>query len=486
MKLIKKVTLFALVLACIAACLPGLQLLAKATELSYDPTISGLPTTVQAGTTTIAECWSVWGDMMLSVQKTDGTWSDEWTVSCNPSGSTMIFWPEEGTYEVYLTGIMISGCKSKVYEVQVTAPQKRTIEAGTTLSFYPGVYNDDIQIKSLDGEWVKIHRNVEMAAEQTFVWEGTYEVRNFLDNGNDAKFEIIEVVAPTDEPKDAFISMQNTAYQTGENVSFLLQINDPANTGTTSYQHDLRVYRIDPAKETEKYEVFRSITISQNTETMTFDEPGRYAAVVVRTLGGKFVSNRVIFEIKAADTTTQPTTAKPTTKPVTMKPQGNQNSCATGHTYENGSCKNCGITDPNYDPCANGHRFENGYCVVCFAPEIQATPTTKPSLPTSKPATQSVSQTTVHPVTLPADFPVPDGPGEETPAEGLPIGWLLLAIALALILVFVIFGVRKARKKKSATPVTPVVPPVVPVAGVRAGGGTDAGAAADLPNSTQE
>jgi hypothetical protein len=273
--------------------------------------------------------------------------------------------------------------------------------------------------------------------------------------------------------------MQNTAYQTGENVSFFLEINDPLNTGETSYQHDLRVYRIDPAKETEKYEVFRSITISQNTETMTFDEPGRYAAVVVRTLGGKFVSNRVIFEIKAADTTTQPTT-----KPATTKPQGNQNSCATGHTYENGSCKNCGITDPNYDPCANGHRFENGYCVVCFAPETQATPTTKPSLPTSKPATQSVSQTTVFPVTLPSDYPVPDG--GQTPAKGWPIGWLLLAIALALILVFVIFGAHKAKKKKSATPVTPVVPPVVPVAGVRAGGGTKSGAAGDPQNPPQQ
>ena len=88
-------------------------------------------------------------------------------------------------------------------------------------------------------------------------------------------------------------------------------------------------------------------------------------------------------------TTQKPvTTPKPTTvttpKPTTVKPtQGNQDPCATGHTFSEGFCIYCAASDPDYDPCAQGHSFVNGYCIYCL--EVDPTFTTAPT-PTPTPA----------------------------------------------------------------------------------------------------
>ena len=62
--------------------------------------------------------------------------------------------------------------------------------------------------------------------------------------------------------------------------------------------------------------------------------------------------------------TTKPTTTRPTT--VSTQP-GAQDPCAKGHSYQNGYCKYCGVSDPNYNPCANGHTFQEGWCMICLA-----------------------------------------------------------------------------------------------------------------------
>lgn len=107
----------------------------------------------------------------------------------------------------------------------------------------------------------------------------------------------------------------------------------------------------------------------------------------------------------AATTTKKPATST-SKKPVTTHP------CVMGHSFVDGFCFYCGEPDPDYvyDPCRWGHDFANGICTVCGTMDPNYTPTT--THPTTPPAATQVQKPAYPGANSKPDMPNLD-PGSE-------------------------------------------------------------------------